>query len=116
MHNISYLCPSIPIFVKNCYCTPSRLFKVGGTEIISREGTTQGDPVSMGIYGIGVTTLISMLIDILSNEYSANVNVMVRWLLSCWKFTRSKNMVECSDRNCSKILLLSRANKDLASS
>ena len=30
----------------------------------------------MGIYGIGVTPLISMLIDILSNEYSANVNVM----------------------------------------
>ena len=30
----------------------------------------------MAIYGIGITPLINMLIDILSNEYSANVNVM----------------------------------------
>ena len=28
----------------------------------------------MAIYGIGVTPLTNMLIDILSNEYSANVN------------------------------------------
>ena len=76
MHNISYLCPSIAIFVKNCYSTPSRLFIVGGTEITSREGIIQNDPVSMSIYGIGVTPLINMLIDILSNEYSANGNVM----------------------------------------
>ena len=74
LYNISYLCPSIAIFVKNCYCTPSRLFI--GTEITSREGTTEGDPVTMAICGIGVTPLISMLIDILSNEYSVNVNVM----------------------------------------
>ena len=57
LHNISYLCPSIAIFVKNCYSTPSRLFIVGGTEITSREGTTQGDPVSVAIYDIGVTPL-----------------------------------------------------------
>ena len=55
LHNISYLCPSIAIFVENCYSTPSRLFIVGGTEITSREGTTQGHPFSMAIYGIRVT-------------------------------------------------------------
>ena len=76
MHNISYLCPSIAIFLKNCYSTPSRLFIVGGTEITSREGTTQVDAVSMANYGIGVTLLINILIDILSKEYSTNVNVM----------------------------------------
>ena len=76
MHDISDLCPSIAIFFKNCYITQLRLFIVVGTEITSREGTTQGDPVSMVIYGIGVTPLINMFIDILSNEYSANVNVM----------------------------------------
>ena len=52
------------------------LFIVGGTEIESKEWATQGDPVSMAIYGIGVTPLINMLVDILSNEYSANVNVV----------------------------------------
>ena len=76
LHNISYLCPSLAIFVKNCYSTPSRLFVVGGTEILSKEGTTQGDPVSMAIYGIGVTPLINMLIDILANYYSTCVNVL----------------------------------------
>ena len=30
LHNKSYLCPSIAIFVKNCYSTPSRSFIVGG--------------------------------------------------------------------------------------
>ena len=30
----------------------------------------------MAIYGIGVTRLINMLIDILVNEYNANVNVV----------------------------------------
>ena len=47
---------------------------VGGTEITSsKEGTTQGDPISVAIYGIEVTPLINMLTHILSNEYSANV-------------------------------------------
>ena len=40
------------------------------------EGTTQGDPVSIAIYGIGVTPLTSMLIAILSKECRANVNVV----------------------------------------
>ena len=68
LHNISYICPSIAIFVKNCYNTQSVLFIVGGKEIIWKEGTTKGDPVSMTIYGIGVTPLINMLIDIVSSE------------------------------------------------
>ena len=76
LHNISYLCPLIVIFVKNRYSTPSRLLIVGGTEVTSREGTTQGDPVSMAIYGIGVTALTNILIAILSNEYTTNVNIM----------------------------------------
>ena len=71
--NISYLCLTIAIFIKNCYSILSRLFIAGGTEIASKEGTTQVDPVSMAIYGIGVTPLVNMLIDILSKEYSVNI-------------------------------------------
>ena len=77
MHNTDYLCSSITIFVKNCYSTQSSFFIVEGTEITSKEGTAQSDPVSMAICGIGVTLLINMLIDILSNDYRVNVNVMV---------------------------------------
>ena len=52
LHNISYICPAISIFVKNCYNSPSRLFIIRGKELKSNEGTTQGGLVSMVIYGI----------------------------------------------------------------
>ena len=42
LDNIQYLCPSMAIYIKNCYSVPSRLFVLGGTEISSSEGTTQG--------------------------------------------------------------------------
>ena len=29
LHNISYICPAISIFVENCYNSPSRLFVIG---------------------------------------------------------------------------------------
>ena len=74
--HISHLSPSIVTYVKNCYWTLSRLLIVGGTEITSMEGTTQGDSVSIAIYGIGVTPLTNMLIAILSKECRANVNVV----------------------------------------
>ena len=76
LHNITYLCPPLSIFVRNFYSLPSRLFMIGGMEMLSKEGTTQGDPVSMIIYGIGVTPLINMLIEVLINEYKVTVNVL----------------------------------------
>ena len=30
LHKISYICPAISVFVKNCYNSPSRLFSIGG--------------------------------------------------------------------------------------
>ena len=44
--NISVLCP-ISIFIQNCYYMPSHLYIIGGTEMLSKEGTTQGDPTAM---------------------------------------------------------------------
>ena len=66
LHNISILCPAISTFVRNCYTTPARLFVIGGTEIRSNEGTTQGDPVAMIIYAIGITPLIMMIIEVVT--------------------------------------------------
>ena len=40
---------------------PARLFIVGGKEIRSCEGTTQGDPVAMPAYGIVLTPLLNLL-------------------------------------------------------
>ena len=38
LHNISYLCPSIATFVKNCYSTPSRLFLQEEQKLRERKG------------------------------------------------------------------------------
>ena len=43
LHNISIICPEIATYVTNCYQKPARLFVIGGIELSSEEGTTQGD-------------------------------------------------------------------------
>ena len=58
LHNIKFICPEIAIFVRNCYIRPARLFVTGGVEISSEEGSTQGDPVAMPLYAVGITPLL----------------------------------------------------------
>ena len=76
LHNISYICPAISAFIKNCYNSPSRLFIIGGKELKSNEGNTQSDPVSMAIYGIGVTPLTNILVDIVVTSTKSQVRVL----------------------------------------
>ena len=64
LHNVEVICPSIARYVKNCYSFNSRLFIIGGGEIQSMEGTTQGDPAAMVIYVIAIIPLIFMLVEI----------------------------------------------------
>ena len=66
LRNIFIICPVIATFVRNCYGLPSRLFVIGGSEILSSEGTTQGDPIAMAIYAIGIIPLILMLLEIVT--------------------------------------------------
>ena len=61
LHNIQIISPAISTFVRNCYMRPARLFVVGGIEIASEEGTTQGDPTSMPTYAIAIRPLLSTL-------------------------------------------------------
>ena len=58
LQNNSILCPALSLFVTNCYATPARLFVIDGSKIQFNEGTTQGDPVAMAIYALGITPLI----------------------------------------------------------
>ena len=58
MHNLEILCPTFATFVINCYVRPSRLFILGGKEISSKEGTTQGDPIAMSMYATGILPLL----------------------------------------------------------
>ena len=68
LHNISILCPAISPFVTNYYATPARLFVIGGSEIKSNEGTTQGDRVAMAIYALGITPFIMMMVELVSTK------------------------------------------------
>ena len=45
----------------NCYQSPARLFVSGGGEILSKEGTTQGDPLGMAMFALSMVPLIKKL-------------------------------------------------------
>ena len=62
LHNVKVLCPIFACYVNNCYRSPARLFVIGGIELKSNEGTTQGDPIGMAVYAIGITPLLNMLL------------------------------------------------------
>ena len=61
LNNVFHICPEIAIYTYNCYSMPARLFVTGGGEIKSEEGTTQGDPIAMPIYAIGLDPLLNKL-------------------------------------------------------
>ena len=61
MHNIQITCNEISQYLINTYRSPSRLFICGGGEILSQEGTTQGDPLAMPWYSINTSTIIQSL-------------------------------------------------------
>lgn len=56
--NIRHLCPPIATVLINRYRSPTELFMNGET-ILSREGTTQGDPLAMAMYGLATIKYIS---------------------------------------------------------
>ena len=77
-----------------CYSRPSRLFAIGGIEIASTEGTTQGDPVAMAVYAIVVIPLILMILEI-TESYSKGTSKAAAYVddltaagcipgLKCW--------------------------------
>jgi len=61
LHNINILCPSFSTILRNTYGLPIRLFITGEGELLSTEGTTQGDPLAMGMYALAVSPLIQTL-------------------------------------------------------
>ena len=64
LYNIKMISPAISTYVSNCYSLPSRLFVIGGAEITSEEGTTQGDPTTMPMYAIAAIPLIMILLEL----------------------------------------------------
>ena len=70
LKNVNVICPSIATFVQNCYSSPSQMFVIGGVELSSKEGTTQGDPIAMAIYAIAVIPLLLMVLEITESRAS----------------------------------------------
>ena len=61
LHKVRVICPIIAIYAINTYRAPARLFIIGGKELKSSEGTTQGDPLAMSLYAISLQPLITLL-------------------------------------------------------
>ena len=69
LHKMKFLCLLISTYISNCFAPPARLFIFGGGEILSKEGTTQGDPTSMGAYDLGILPMLHSLLDfVLTND------------------------------------------------
>ena len=60
LRNIHQLCPSIAKVLINTYRKDAKLY-INGESIASQEGTTQGDPLAMAMYGLAVIPLIRKL-------------------------------------------------------
>ena len=63
LHNIHILGPAISTILSNTYQTPITLYIPGEGEILSGEGTTQGDPLEMAMYmyALAVRPLVDKL-------------------------------------------------------
>jgi hypothetical protein len=57
LRNISVLCPSLATILINTYQSDIQMF-IGGETILSKEGTTQGDPLAMAMFAIASAPLI----------------------------------------------------------
>ena len=67
LRNALHLCPSLARVLVNTYRNPVDLY-IDGEAIQSSEGTTQGDPLAMAMYALGITPLINHMSTINSTK------------------------------------------------
>ena len=72
LHNVARVCPALSKVFCNTYGAPIRLLVSGGGEVMSQEGTCQGDPLAMALYAVAITPLIRRL-------QKSNPNVTQEW-------------------------------------
>jgi len=60
LRNIHYLCPPLATILTKTYRKHPELL-IDGETLFSREGTTQGDPLAMAMYAIGILPLVDQI-------------------------------------------------------
>ena len=72
LNNLKFICPIIAIYIINCYAASSVLFTVALGEVLSSEGTAQGDPTAMEAYALGILLSIKFMLEFINlNEMNA---------------------------------------------
>ena len=66
LHNLKFICLVIVTYISNCYMCPAILLLISGGELLSKEGTTQSDPTSTGVYTHGILPVLPFLLDLIS--------------------------------------------------
>ena len=72
LHNIKQLCPVFHRYLENTYQLPAKMIINDNTgqcdDIVSEEGTTQGDVPAMAMYAIGTKPLLDKLLAVVNND------------------------------------------------
>ena len=87
LRNVGQLCPSLATTSVNLYRSSADLF-IGNSVLLSQEGTTQGDPLSMPLYALSTVPLIKRLPgSVLQSWYAddASASGQIEHLLNWWK-------------------------------
>ena len=114
--NIQRLCPSIATALINTYRAPSELY-VDGDVLLSQEGTTQGNPLTMPMYALATIPLIrklkSMIDDVNQVWYAddASGSGQVKRLREWWEVINTQGPRYGYFPNASKTWLVTK--KDL---
>ena len=62
LHNIQILCPQFSTILINTYGLPVRMIVFGSKDMVSNEGTAEGDNLIMCFYAVGTATLSNYLL------------------------------------------------------
>ena len=72
LHNIRIVCPKLSTVLINTYRLPVHMLIQGGREILSVEGTTQGDHLAMSFYALSTSILLDRLKTYITNRKPSN--------------------------------------------